>query len=154
MQIHVNGQTLDLPVAPGAKAVFVLRNDLGLCDVRLGCGEGHCGACTVLLDGKPTTSCDLPVWALEGKQVTTLRGLGTPERPHALQSAFVELQAGQCGYCLAGILMTAAALIDQAQAVSEEQVRASLDRHLCRCGAHGRIVQAVLRAQARRADVA
>lgn len=154
MQIHLNGQTVELPDVPGAKAAFVLRNDLGLYDVRIGCGEGHCGACTVLLDGKPTTSCDLPVWALEGKQVTTLRGLGTPERPHAVQSAFIELQAGQCGYCLAGILVTAAALVDQAQPVSEEQVRAALDRHLCRCGAHGRIVQAVLRAQSLRVEAA
>jgi len=94
------------------KAAYALRHELGLCDVRIGCGEGYCGACTVLVDGKPTTSCDLPLLALEDKSITTVRGLGSPERPHAVQSAFVEEQAGQCGYCLSGILMTSAALLD------------------------------------------
>ncbi|WP_076999526.1 (2Fe-2S)-binding protein [Variovorax sp. KK3] len=147
MQLHVNGQAHELPDEPGAKAVYALRNDLRLHDVRLGCAEGHCGACTVLVDGKPTTTCDLPLVALDGTRVTTLQGLGSPDRPHVLQRAFLELQAGQCGYCLSGILMTAAALIAQPRPSSEVQVRAALDRHLCRCGTHGRIVQAVMRAQ-------
>ncbi len=148
MKVCVNGRSVELANARSTKAAYALRHELGLCDVRIGCGEGYCGACTVLVDGKPTTSCDLPLWALEDKSVTTVRGLGSPERPHAVQSAFVQEQAGQCGYCLSGILMTSAALLDTGRPLTESEIRAALDRHLCRCGAHGRMVKAVLRAQA------
>ncbi|KPU89382.1 hypothetical protein APR50_31735 [Variovorax paradoxus] len=148
MKVCVNGRSVELANATSTKAAYALRHELGLCDVRIGCAEGYCGACTVLVDGKPTTSCDLPLWALEDKSVTTVRGLGSPKRPHAVQSAFVEEQAGQCGYCLSGILMTSAALLDTGRPLTESEIRAALDRHLCRCGAHGRMVKAVLRAQA------
>ncbi|QRF63214.1 (2Fe-2S)-binding protein [Variovorax paradoxus] len=148
MKVCVNGRSVELTNATSTKAAYALRHELGLCDVRIGCGEGYCGACTVLVDGKPTTSCDLPLWALEDKNITTVRGLGSPERPHAVQSAFVEEQAGQCGYCLSGILVTSAALLDTGRPLTEGEIRAALDRHLCRCGAHGRMVKAVLRAQA------
>lgn len=148
MKICVNGQSVELTSTIYAKAAYALRHELGLCDVRIGCGEGHCGACTVLVDGKPTTSCDLPLWALEDKNVTTVRGLGSPERPHAVQTAFLKEQAGQCGYCMSGILITSAALLDEGRALTEGEIHAALDRHLCRCGAHGRMVKAVLRAQA------
>jgi nicotinate dehydrogenase subunit A len=148
MKVCVNGRSVELTNTTSTKAAYALRHELGLCDVRIGCGEGYCGACTVLVDGKPTTSCDLPLLALEDKSITTVRGLGSPERPHAVQSAFVEEQAGQCGYCLSGILMTSAALLDAGRPLTESEIRAALDRHLCRCGAHGRMVNAVLRAQA------
>lgn len=127
-------------------AVYVLRNELGLAGVRLGCGEGHCGACTVLVDGRPTTTCDTPLWALQGKQVVTPEGLGTPDRPHAVQAALLHEQAGQCGFCLSGILMTAAALVQRDRPVTEQEVRAALDKHLCRCGSQHRILQAVMKA--------
>ncbi len=127
-------------------AVFVLRNELGLAGVRLGCGEGHCGACMVLLDGVPTTSCNLPAAALQSRQLRTPEGLGTPEHPHAVQTALLDEQAGQCGYCLSGILMTAVALVERAGPVSEHDVRTALDSHLCRCGSQHRILRAVMKA--------
>ncbi len=127
-------------------AVFVLRNDLGLAGVRLGCGEGHCGACTVLVDGVPTTTCDLPLRALEGCTVRTPEGVGSHERPHPVQTALLQAQAGQCGFCLSGILMTAVALVERQEAPSEPEVRAALDRHLCRCGTQHRIIKAVMKA--------
>lgn len=127
-------------------AIYVLRNDLGLLGVRLGCGEGHCGACTVLVDGVPTTTCDLPMASLQGRTVRTPEGVGSRERPHAVQAAFLREQAGQCGYCLSGILMTAVALVEREQAPSEPEVRQALDRHLCRCGTHHRIIKAVMSA--------
>ena len=146
MDITINGTPRRCDVPDSTMAMHVLRNDLGLVGIRVGCGEGHCGACTVLVDGKPTTTCDLPVWALEGKTVRTPEGLGTPEAPHPVQTAFLKLQAGQCGYCLSGIMMTAASLVERDDAVSEADVRAALDRHLCRCGSHHRIVCAVMAA--------
>ena len=112
----------------------------------MGCGEGHCGVCTVLVDGRPTTTCDLPLWALEGKTVVTPEGVGSPGHPHPVQAALLDEQAGQCGFCLSGILMTAVALVDRDRATSEQEVRAALDRHLCRCGTHHRIVKAVMKA--------
>jgi nicotinate dehydrogenase subunit A len=122
----------------------VLRNDLGLMAAKFGCGLGLCGACNVLVDGHPVHSCDTPLWSVAGKQVTTVEGLGDEGRPHRLQETFVEEQALQCGYCTAGMLVTAAALLEEEPDVDEAGVRRALDGNLCRCGAHNRIVRAVL----------
>lgn len=146
MEIHVNGSLRHCDAPAGSMAVYVLRNDLGLTGVRLGCGEGHCGACTVLVDGRPTTSCDMPLWALQGKAVLTPEAVGSPEHPHGVQRALLEAQAGQCGFCLSGILMTAVALVQREVAATEQEVRIALDKHLCRCGSQHRILQAVMKA--------
>jgi nicotinate dehydrogenase subunit A len=123
--------------------LYVLRDDLGLKGTRFGCGNGSCGSCTVLVDGRAQRSCELPLWSIEGKSVTTIEGLGTLDRPHPLQRAFIDFQAGQCGYCLSGIIMTAAQLIATGAEPSREKIVAALDANLCRCGAHARIVKAI-----------
>jgi nicotinate dehydrogenase subunit A len=146
MDLRVNGQHFVAEAPPNTKAMFVLRNDLGFHDVRQGCGSGHCGACTVLVDGRPASTCDMPIWALESKEVTTVRGLGSLQNPHPVQTALLDEQAGQCGYCLSGIMATAAALLASSGSPSEAEVRTALDRHLCRCGTHDRIIKAVMRA--------
>lgn len=146
MDIRVNGQRFVTEVPQNTKAIFVLRNDLGFRDVRQGCGTGHCGACTVLVDGRPLSTCDMPIWGLEGKEVTTVQGLGSPQNPHPVQKALLDEQAGQCGYCLSGIMATVAALLNSPGPLSEAEVRLALDRHLCRCGTHDRIITAVMRA--------
>ena len=146
MEITINGVLRSCDAPANSMAVYVLRNDLGLAGVRLGCGEGHCGACTVLVDGRPTTTCDLPWEALQGRAVRTPEGVGSPQQPHAVQTAFLQEQAGQCGFCLSGIMMTAIALVERQQAPADSEVRAALDRHLCRCGAHHRIIKAVVSA--------
>jgi len=145
-RLTVNGTPVEIEAAGKTPLVFVLRNDLGLKGTRFGCGLNQCGACHVLLDGHSVPACDTPLWAAADKQVVTVEGLGSPERPHPLQQAFVDEQAGQCGFCLSGILVTAAALLRETPAPTDAQVRAALDRHLCRCGTHNRIVRAVLRA--------
>jgi nicotinate dehydrogenase subunit A len=119
---------------------------LGLTGSRFGCGVNQCGACNVIIDGQAVAACDTPLWAAAGKRITTIEGLGTPEQPHPLQRAFLDEQAMQCGYCIAGILMSAAALLARNPQPSEAEVKSALDRNLCRCGAHNRIVRAVLRA--------
>ena len=124
----------------------MLRGELGLTATHFGCGVSQCGACNVLIDGQAVAACDTPLWAAAGKSITTVEGLGTPERPHPLQSAFIAEQAMQCGYCVSGILISAAALLARNSDPSEAEVRAALDRNLCRCGAHNRMVRAVLRA--------
>ncbi len=149
MELNVNGSARHCDAPASSMAVYVLRNDLGLTGVRLGCGEGHCGACTVLVDGRPATTCDMQLAALEGKRVTTPEGIGAGGQPHPVQLALLEHQAGQCGFCLSGILMTAVALVERDQAPSEREVRTALDQHLCRCGSHHRILQAVLAAVAK-----
>ena len=146
MDINVNGSVRRCDAPASSMAAYVLRNDLGLSGVRLGCGEGHCGACTVLVDGHPATTCDMQLSALEGKQVTTPEGIGSGGQLHPVQAALLEHQAGQCGFCLSGILMTAVALVERERTPSELEVRAALDQHLCRCGSHNRILQAVLAA--------
>ena len=123
--------------------LYVLRDDLNLKGTRFGCGNGQCGACTVLVDGRAQRSCELPVWSLEGKAIVTIEGLGTPERLHPLQQAFIECQAGQCGYCLSGIIMSAAALIESGNTPSRAKILDALAVNLCRCGAHGRILTAI-----------
>jgi len=149
MDLTINGVPRSCDYPPNAFAVFALRNDLDLKGVRMGCGDGHCGACTVLVDGVPTTSCDLPFGALEGKQVTTPEGVGTVAQPHPVQAAILAEQPGQCGFCLSGILMRSVALVDSGKHWTEDDVRAALDHHLCRCGSQPRIIKAVMTALAK-----
>ena len=143
-QLAVNGEPRDVDVPPDTPLLEVLRSDLGLVGAKFGCGLGLCGACTVLVDGHPTYACDTPVDYVGSAQVETLEGLGTEDAPHRLQSAFLQLQAGQCGYCVPGILMTAAALLRENPRPNRDEVATALDRNLCRCGTHQRFVDAVL----------
>lgn len=146
LRLSVNGTEHEIEAAEDTPLLYVLRNQLGLKAAHFGCGTGQCGACRVLIDGKAVASCDTPLWAALGKRITTAEGLGDAAHPHPLQSALIAEQAGQCGYCLPGILVSAAALLARALAPSEANVRAALDDNLCRCGSHNRIVRAVLRA--------
>jgi len=144
VELDVNGSRRTVSCDPGTPLLDVLRNDLGLVGAKFGCGLGLCGACNVLVDGVPTHSCDTPVWSVVGKRVVTVEGLGTEQEPHPVQSAFVAEQALQCGYCTAGMVVTAAALLERQPEADEVAVRRALDGNLCRCGAHNRIVRAVL----------
>jgi nicotinate dehydrogenase subunit A len=144
--LTVNGQRRQLTTEPDTTLLHVLRNDLGLKGTRFGCGMGLCGACFVLLDGRPAPSCDIPMWSAAGKEVTTVEGLADGDKLHPLQEAFLAEQAAQCGYCISGILVSAAALLAENPHPDEREVAAALDRNLCRCGAQGRIIRAVLRA--------
>lgn len=145
-RLSVNGTEHTIDADPSTPLLTVLRATLQLTGSHFGCGGGACGACNVLIDDNAVTACDTPLWAAAGKSVTTVEGLGSADRPHPLQRAFLAEQAAQCGYCLSGILMSAAALLKRNPDPDETQVRAALDRNLCRCGAHNRIVRAVLRA--------
>jgi nicotinate dehydrogenase subunit A len=144
--LDVNGldHAVDLP--DDTPLLYALRNALGLKAARFGCGTGQCGACFVMIDGHAVASCDTPLWAAAGKKVVTVEGLGTPENPHPLQRALIDAQAAQCGYCLSGIQMSAAALLARNPSPDEAAVRAALDKNLCRCGSHNRIVRAVMQA--------
>jgi nicotinate dehydrogenase subunit A len=146
VNIKVNGVVHSVPAEPDTPLLYVLRNDLGLNAAKFGCGLAQCGACTVLVDGNPVRSCATPIDTLGRAEITTLEGLGTIERPHPLQAAFIAEQAAQCGYCIPGFIMAAKALIDRNPQPSEADVRQGLAGNLCRCGAHNRIVRAVLRA--------
>jgi len=143
--ITVNGKAHEVSAAPDTPLLYVLRNELELNGPKFGCGLAQCGACTVHIDGKPARSCSVPVSAVKGK-VTTVEGLGTPQKPHPLQAAFVAEQAAQCGYCVNGMIMTASAFLAQNPKPSDAQIRAALDGNLCRCGTHMRILRAVRRA--------
>jgi nicotinate dehydrogenase subunit A len=145
-RLSVNGVERQVAADPATPLLSVLRGALGLTAAHFGCGANQCGACYVLLDGHAVASCDTPLWAVAGKEVTTLEGLGTPEKPHPLQRALIAEQAMQCGYCISGIIVSAAALLRRNPDPTEADVREALDRNLCRCGAHNRIVRAVLRA--------
>lgn len=145
-RLQVNGSECTVQAADNTPLLSVLRNDCDLQGTRFGCGAGQCGACHVLLDGVSVPACDTPLWAAQGKAVVTVEGLGQGQALHPLQQAFIDEQAAQCGYCLSGILISAAALLQQQPHPTEAQVRQALDKHLCRCGAHNRIVRAVLRA--------
>jgi nicotinate dehydrogenase subunit A len=147
--LRVNGAERRVDCDPDTPLLYVLRNDLGLLGAKFGCGLGLCGACNVVVDGHPVHSCDTPVWLVAGKEVTTVEGLGDGGRPHRLQETFVEEQALQCGYCTAGMIVTGAALLERDPDVDEDDVRRALDGNLCRCGAHNRIVRAVLAARER-----
>ena len=146
IRLRVNDEERSIEAASETSLLSVLRGTLGLTATHFGCGANQCGACNVLMDGQAVASCDTPLWAAAGKDIVTVEGLGTPERPHLLQQAFIAEQAMQCGYCISGILMSAAALLKRNPDPSEADVRGALDRNLCRCGAHNRIVRAVLRA--------
>jgi nicotinate dehydrogenase subunit A len=146
VSLKVNGAVHDVRAEPDTPLLYVLRNDLGLNAAKFGCGLGQCGACTVLVDGAPLRSCSTPIGALAQSEITTLEGLGTLEHPHPLQTAFMEEQAAQCGYCIAGMIMTAKALLDRTKHPSEAEVRLELIGNLCRCGVHNRIARAVLKA--------
>jgi nicotinate dehydrogenase subunit A len=146
--VLVNGRPEEVRTEQDTALLYVLRNHLGLKGTRFGCGLGLCGACLVLVDGQPAYSCDTPMWAVEDREVTTVEGLGPPERPHPVAQALIDRQAAQCGYCISGVVISAAALLAANDDPSEEEVRAALDRNLCRCGSQNRIVRAVLVAAA------
>jgi nicotinate dehydrogenase subunit A len=143
VKLRVNGREHEVAAEPKTPLLYVLRNDLGLKGTRFGCGVGQCGACMVIMDGKALPSCDTPLWAAEGKEITTIEGLGSREKPHPLQQAFLDEQAAQCGYCINGILMSAAALLQRSKNPTEEEITNALDRNLCRCGTHVRILRAI-----------
>jgi nicotinate dehydrogenase subunit A len=146
VSLKVNGKRVGVPAEPDTPLLYVLRNDLELNGAKFGCGLAQCGACTVLVDGKPVRSCITEVGSLGESEITTLEGLGTIEKPHPLQQAFMDGQAAQCGYCINGMIMSAKALLDTNPHPSEAQVREGLAGNLCRCGTHGRIIRAVLKA--------
>jgi nicotinate dehydrogenase subunit A len=146
IQLKVNGKTRAVTAEPDTPLLYVLRNDFELNGAKFGCGLAQCGACTVMVDGKATRSCVTPIGTLGESDITTIEGLGTIEKPHPLQRAFMDEQAAQCGYCINGMIMTAKELLDRNPKPSEEEVRAGLDANLCRCGTHGRIIRAVLKA--------
>jgi len=148
LTLSVNGDVRAVASPPDALLLDVLREELGLKAARFGCGEGLCGSCRVLVDGHPVPACNTPLWSVAGKAIVTVEGLGTPGAPHPIQSALIAEQAMQCGYCISGILIGAAALLANDSNPDEAAIRAALDPHLCRCGAHNRIVRAVARAAA------
>src|SRR6516225_4807699 len=145
--LKVNGREHQVDAEPDTPLLYVLRDDLKLNAAKFGCGLGQCGACTVIVDGKAVLSCVTPLVLLEGKQVTTLEGLGTVQAPAPIQRAFMEEQAAQCGYCIAGMMMRAQALLQEKPHASDAEIRAYLEPNLCRCGTHMRILRAVHRAQ-------
>ena len=144
LRLTVNGVESELEASPDTPLLYALRNDLGLKGTRFGCGNGQCGACFVLIDGHPAPACDTPLWGVAGKSITTVEGLGAGGELHFLQEAFLAEQAAQCGYCTSGILISAAALLAKNLRPTEREVREALDRNLCRCGSHNRMVRAVL----------
>lgn len=146
ISLNLNGRVHDVDAAPTTPLLDVLRGPLGLTGSRYGCGLEQCGACKVLIDGVPEYSCSREVGTLAGRSITTVEALGTVDKPHALQQAFLDEQAGQCGYCLSGILVSAKALLDRNPAPTRADVVAALDSHVCRCGSHPRIIRAVLKA--------
>jgi nicotinate dehydrogenase subunit A len=152
-RLNVNGETRNVDVRdPGEPLLYVLRNALGLTGAKYGCGLGQCGSCTVIVDGEAVRSCLIPVASLAGKKVTTIEGLGTPDKPHPLQVAFVTEQAAQCGYCVAGMVMTGAALLARKPVVTRDEAQQALAGNLCRCGTHERILRAMLRASQKAAS--
>jgi len=144
--LKVNGTARSVTAEPDTPLLYVLRNDFELNGAKYGCGLSQCGACTVLVDGRAVRSCVVPIGTLETSEITTIEGLGSIDKPHALQQAFIEEQAAQCGYCTNGMIMSAKELLDRTPRPSEPDVRAALASNLCRCGTHNRIIRAVLRA--------
>ncbi|HXC32118.1 MAG TPA: (2Fe-2S)-binding protein [Verrucomicrobiae bacterium] len=145
--LNVNGQSHNLDVDPTTPLLYILSDDLGLRGPKFGCGLGQCGACTVLVDGNTMRSCVHTVSELENKSITTLEGLGTPDKPHAIQKAFIEEQAAQCGYCLSGVILTAKVFLDKNPEATEKQIEEGMSRVLCRCFTHTRMLRAIGRAQ-------
>ena len=147
LQLRVNGRARTVPLDdPDTPLLYVLRNDLDLTGAHFGCGLAQCGACTVHVDGAAVRSCVTPAASVQGREITTVEGLGSPERPDPVQAAFIAEQAAQCGYCTAGIVMTARALLNRNPKPSETDVRQALAGNLCRCGSHVRVLRAVMRA--------
>jgi nicotinate dehydrogenase subunit A len=146
--LTVNGSEVAVAADPDTPLLDVLRNHLGLVGTKFGCGLEQCGCCIVLIDGRPEKSCGKALSTVAGKRVLTIEGIGTRDRPHPLQEAFLEEQAGQCGYCLPGIIVTAKALLDKNPASSREEIARALDDNICRCGSHARILRAVEQAAA------
>ncbi|HYI85989.1 MAG TPA: (2Fe-2S)-binding protein [Burkholderiales bacterium] len=144
MIVEVNGMERTVEAAPETPLLYVLRNELGLPGTRFGCGSGQCGACFVLVDGRAMASCDLPISFVAGKKIATIEALGGE---HPVQKALERHQAAQCGYCMSGIVMRAVALLSELKSPSEEQVKQALDKNLCRCGSHNRVVKAILDAR-------
>ncbi|MBZ9704727.1 MULTISPECIES: (2Fe-2S)-binding protein [unclassified Mesorhizobium] len=147
INLNVNGISHHVDVDPATPLLYVLRNDLKLNGAKFGCGLGQCGACTVMVDGKPVFSCLTPAMLVEGREVKTVEGLGTIENPGPMQKAFIEEQAAQCGYCIAGMMMRAQALLEAKPDAGEADIRQALEPNLCRCGTHMRILRAVSRAR-------
>jgi nicotinate dehydrogenase subunit A len=145
-RLTVNGAAAEIEASGDTPLLYALRNDLALKGTRFGCGSGQCGACFVLIDGHPTPACDTPLWSVAGKKIVTVEGLGPKGELHSLQRAFLAEQAAQCAFCSSGILVSAAALLARNSKPTESEVRAALDRNLCRCGSHNRMVRAVLSA--------
>jgi len=145
---HVNQQPVQFDGDDKTNLLSVMRDELNLSGPKFGCGQGECGACMVLVDGQPQTACNLPLWAVEGRRIVTVEGLGTVDQPHPVQTAFCEERAAQCGYCVAGIVTSAAALLARDPTPSRQAIVQALDKHLCRCGAHNRMIRAVERAAA------
>jgi nicotinate dehydrogenase subunit A len=146
IQFRLNGVETTVDADPDRSLLSILRGPLGMTGTHFGCGSGECGACNVMVGDRALAACDTPLWSVADKDVTTIEGLGSAENPHPLQRAFIGEQALQCGYCIPGILMSAAALLKQNPRPTADDVKAALDRNLCRCGSHNRIVRAVLRA--------
>ena len=146
INIKVNGTPHQLDVEGDTPLLWVLREEIGLTGTKFGCGIAQCGACTVHVNGQAMRSCSVPVSSVEGAEITTIEGLGTVDKPHPLQQAFIDAQAVQCGYCINGMIMTAKDLLDQNPHPTAAEVREALAQNLCRCGTHNRIVRAVLRA--------
>ena len=151
ISLKVNGQVHTVDVDPETPLLYVLSDELQLRGPKFGCGLAQCGACTVLMKGDAVRSCVLPVGSVKDEEITTLEGLGTPERPHAIQQAFIDEQAAQCGFCLSGVILTAKAILDKNPKASDEQVRDGLDNVLCRCFTHVRMMKAIKRYQERQA---
>jgi nicotinate dehydrogenase subunit A len=145
--LNVNGTEHAVEADPATPLLYVLRNDLALNGAKFGCGLGQCGACTVMVDGQAVFSCLTPILLLEGREITTVEGLGTIDAPGPMQAAFIEEQAAQCGYCIPGMMMRAQALLQSNPAAGEGEIRAALEPNLCRCGTHLRILKAVLKAR-------
>jgi len=152
VNVIVNGNALSVTANADTPLLDILRNHLGLRGTKFGCGLEQCGCCMVLVDGRPEKSCGKPLSAVVGKEIVTIEGVGTPDRPHPLQQAFIDEQAGQCGYCLPGILISAKALLDNNPAPSRAEIATALDDHICRCGSHPRILRAVALAARRIRD--
>jgi nicotinate dehydrogenase subunit A len=146
ISLRVNNQSRVVDTDPTTPLLYVLRDDLELHGPRFGCGLGQCGACTVIMDGSAVRSCSIPVTSAQNRSITTLEGLGTVEHPHVLQTAFIEEQAAQCGYCMNGMIMTAKVLLDKNPHPTDDQIKQALNGNLCRCGSHVRVIRAVKRA--------
>jgi nicotinate dehydrogenase subunit A len=145
ISLRINGATHDVTVEPDTPLLYILRNDIALNGAKFGCGLGQCGACTVIIDGSAVRSCRSPVGKVAGKEITTIEGLGTIDKPHPMQAAFITEQAAQCGYCINGMVMAATAFVAKTPNPTDDQIRDGLAQNLCRCGTHNRIVRAIQR---------